>query len=119
VLTEIDLDQYNLATGQYGGLGVSLTGGCRTSGSSRVNIAMNVSSIAGSSVGGSIFQHELIHAMGCSTGGQMEAAARRIGQHLLDIGCPIACLAGPIWMGMELSKYKTRPHTEFNNLQAV
>src|SRR6185295_4147251 len=64
ILTEIDLDHDNLATGHYDGLGVSLAGGCRTSGSNRVNIAMNVNSSEGSSVGGSIFEHELTHAMG-------------------------------------------------------
>jgi hypothetical protein len=64
VLTEIDLDRDNLATGQYGGLGVSLTGGCRPSGPNWVNIGMNVSSSEFPNVGASVFEHEFIHAMG-------------------------------------------------------
>jgi hypothetical protein len=64
LLTEVDLDHDNLATGQYDGLGVSLTGGCRSSGATRTNIAMNMSSSADGFIGDSIFGHELIHAMG-------------------------------------------------------
>jgi hypothetical protein len=64
LLAEIDLDRDNLATGQYGGLGVSLSGGCRPSGPSRVNIGMNVNASEYFRVGGSVFEHELTHAMG-------------------------------------------------------
>jgi hypothetical protein len=64
LLTEVDLDRDNLATGQYGGLGVSLTGGCRSSGATRTNIAMNMSSSVDGFIGESIFGHELIHALG-------------------------------------------------------
>lgn len=66
VLVEVDLDRDNLATGQYGGLGVSLSGGCMPSGSQSVNIGMNISEAPTPEYlsGTSIFEHELIHAMG-------------------------------------------------------
>ncbi|HEY2981861.1 MAG TPA: hypothetical protein VGJ22_11815 [Anaerolineales bacterium] len=67
VTAEIDLDADNVTVGQFGGLGVSLGGGCRPSGSNSVNIGMDVIQPdfqPGDGVGGSVFDHELIHGMG-------------------------------------------------------
>ncbi len=91
VLTEIDLDRDNLTTGQYGGLGVSLTGGCRPSGPNRVNIGMNISSSEFPEVGSSIFEHEFIHAMGWQHWWANENG-----------GTPDWTRSGPYWMPVRM-----------------
>lgn len=65
-LVEIDLDANNSFVGQFGGLGVSLNGGCLPGGAQRVNIAFNASdeSLLLNSAAGSIFFHEIEHGMG-------------------------------------------------------
>jgi hypothetical protein len=67
IITEVDLDANNSVAGVYGGLGVSLGGGCAPGGSQRVNIVMSQTEAATDIlgvVGGSIFDHELTHGMG-------------------------------------------------------
>lgn len=67
ITTEVDIDASNSVSGVYGGLGVSLNGGCAPGGSGRVNIAMSQTDAATDIldvVGGSIFDHELTHGMG-------------------------------------------------------
>jgi hypothetical protein len=66
LLVEIDLDKNNTITSQYEGMGVSLGDGCRPLGIRRTNIAFNVRDLNSleNAVPGSIFEHELIHAMG-------------------------------------------------------
>jgi hypothetical protein len=65
-LVEVDLDANNSMVGQYGGLGVSLLGGCLPGGSQRVNIAFNATdeNLLLNSAPGSVFAHELEHGMG-------------------------------------------------------
>ncbi len=65
-LVEIDLDANNTVAGQYGGLGISLNGGCLPGGAQRVNIAYSVLSESDLLDGapGSVFAHELEHGMG-------------------------------------------------------
>ncbi len=65
-LAEIDLDADNSFSGQYGGLGVSLQGGCLPSGAQRVNIAFSAvdENTLLNSAAGSVFGHELEHGMG-------------------------------------------------------
>ena len=65
-LVEIDLDANNTFAGQYGGVGISLNGGCLPGGAQRVNIAFSALDEKGllTDAPGSVFAHELEHGMG-------------------------------------------------------
>lgn len=65
-LVEIDLDATNTFSGQYGGVGISLNGGCLPGGAQRVNIAFSAMDEKGllTDAPGSVFAHELEHGMG-------------------------------------------------------
>jgi hypothetical protein len=66
LLVEIDLDANNSFAGQYGGLGISLNGGCLPGGAQRVNIAFSAidQETLLNGAPGSVFGHELEHIMG-------------------------------------------------------
>lgn len=67
ITAEVEIDANNSVAGEAGGVGISLGGGCHPAGSQRVNIAMSHRSSSDdirALVGGSIYDHELIHAMG-------------------------------------------------------